>query len=57
MDNVSSQRDRLYPGAICNHNMVGYVTGQVRIPITHPLFADHYIVLVFSIAKRNVAGF
>ena len=52
MDNVSGQRDRLYIGAICNHNMTGYVTGQVRVLITQLLFVNHYVL--FVVRRGNV---
>ena len=52
MDNVSGQRDCLHTDAICNRNMRGYVTGQVRIPVTQLPFADHYVL--FSVRRGNV---
>ena len=52
MDNVFGHRDRLFTRAICNHNMRGYVTGQVRIPVTQFPFANHYTLFV---AKRRKA--
>ena len=51
MGNVSGQRDRLYIGAICNHNMRGYVTGQVRVLITQLLFVNHYVP--FGVRRGN----
>ena len=51
MDNVSGQRDCLYSEVICNHNTRGYITGNVRIPVTPLPFADHCVL--FSVRRGN----
>lgn len=53
MDSISGQRDRLFTGAICNHNLIGHVTGQVRIPVTQLPFANHYILFGFKRGKAE----